>query len=190
MKNLFVLSAVVLVVGMMGCKDDPVTYPFDPDVMHYDGVNNDAPVLLTGAVETAVQFGKDAMDFYNGKKIDAVSVFLFEVPSSFTLVFYAKGSGNSPGAELYSQSYSDGLQANGWNTVPFTTPLDLPSDEIWIGYRIADGGNVKTIGCDAGPGENGGDWIWEASAGEWTTFLDKTDGQVDINWNIRASVID
>lgn len=173
---------------MMGCKDDPITYPFDPNVMHYDGVNNDAPVLLSGAVETAVQFEKDAMDFYKGKKIESIQVFLFEVPTTFSIIIYGKGNGNAPGPVLYTQSYSEGLQANSWNTVPLDAPLILPADEVWISYRIADGGNVKTIGCDAGPGETGGDWIYEASTGEWTTFLEKTDGQVDVNWNIRAKV--
>ena len=72
---------------------------------------------LPARVELAAQFKSDAMNFYAGKKIDAIQLFIFEIPTVSSLVIYGKGNGSSPGPVLYEQDISDDLEANVWNVI-------------------------------------------------------------------------
>ncbi len=187
MKQFLIFSALILAIGISACDKDDDSYPYDPAVMHYDGINANAPVLPAGKVELAAQFKSDAMSFYAGKKIDAIQFFIFEVPDSASIVIYGKGNGSNPGAELYEQDVTDKLQSNAWNVIVLDAQFELPSDEIWISLKMAETGNVQVLGCDAGPTISGGDWMYEDSDEEWKTFFERN--TVDrINWNIRASM--
>jgi len=188
MKQIIILSTMVLAIAMSSCDKDDDGFQFDPAVMHYDGVNANAPVLPTGQVELAAQFKSDAMNFYAGKKVDAVQFFIFGTPAVSSLVIYGKGDGSSPGSVLFEQDISDDLEANGWNVIVLDPPLTLPSDELWISLKLPDGENIQSMGCDAGPAISGGDWMWEESDGEWKTFRERSTD--NINWNIRASMTD
>jgi len=188
MKHILILTTVIFAFAFSSCDKDDDGYQFDPAVMHYDGVNATAPFLPTGKVEVAAQFKSDAMNFYAGKKIDAIQLFMFEVPNVSSLVIYGKGNGSSPGAVLYEQDISDDLVANDWNIILIDPPLTLPSDELWISFKLPDGEDIQSMGCDAGPAISGGDWMWEESDGEWKTFRERSTD--NINWNIRASMTD
>ncbi len=189
MKQLLILSAVILVVAISSCKKDDPGFQYDPAVMHYDGVNATAPVLPAGEVELAAQFKSDAMNFYAGKKIDAVQFFIYETPAAASVVIYGKGTSSSPGNVLYEQDISDDLVANDWSVIQLDSLFALPNDEIWISFKLPESGNKQVLGCDAGPTIPGGDWMNEESDGEWKTFFERN--TVDkINWNIRASITD
>jgi hypothetical protein len=189
MKQILIFSTLILALAVSSCKDDDPGFQFDPAVMHYDGVNATAPVLPAGEVELAAQFKSDAMDFYAGKKIDAIQFFIFEVPAAASLVIYGKGNGSNPGAVLYEQDITGDLEPNDWNVIPLDSLFSLPSDEIWISFNMPESGGVQVLGCDAGPTISGGDWMWENSDKEWKTFFERN--TVDkINWNIRASMTD
>ena len=188
MKRIFLFSVVITALSLAACKDDPPSYNWDPQLMHVDGVNANAPFIPPGTVELAAQFGKDAMDFYAGKKIDAVQVFIFEVPTICDLVFYGKGDGNTPGAQIYSQTIDDALDADSWNIIELDQPLSFPTDELWISVRLEDAAGMQVVGCDSGPAIDGGDWMYQSSDNDWLTFRERSTD--NINWNIRASVID
>ena len=188
MKQLTLLGLLAAALTFTACDDDDDMFQFDPTLMHYDGTNANAPNLPPGNVELAAQFGEDAMDFYSGKKIDGVQLFIYKVPDSARLVIYGAGNGDEPGPILYQQEITDNLQANGWNTISLTQPLDFPSDELWIGLQIPDGGGIQILGCDSGPAQDGGDWMYEESDEEWRTFRERSTD--NINWNIRASIAD
>ena len=188
MKQFWILSMMVLAIAMSSCDDDDDGFQFDPAVMHYDGVPANAPILPEGKVELAAQFKSDAMNFYAGKKIDAVQFFIFGTPTVSSLVIYGKGDGSSPGSVLFEQDLSGDLVADDWNVIVLDPPLTLPSDELWISLKLPDGENIQSMGCDAGPAISGGDWMWEESDGEWKTFRERSTD--NINWNIRASMTD
>ena len=128
------------------------------------------------------------MTFYQGRKIDAISYFIYNVPSVSTLIVYGKGNGNAPGNILHQQDISADIDVNRWNTIVLADPIDLPDDEIWISIQFPDGESSQVIGCDAGPARTGGDWWYEQAIGEWRPFR-QVSGD-NINWNIRASITD
>lgn len=188
MKLNWLLLIALFGLAFAACKDDDDGFVFDPNLMHLDGVNSTAPFLRDDMVEAAAQFGKDAMDFYVGKKIEAVQFFIYEIPTSCQLMIYGKGTGGGPGQVLYSRQITNQLQPNGWNTIPLDQPLALPSDEIWISIQMLNGNNTQVIGCDNGPAQSGGDWMYEAGDNQWLTFRERSTD--NINWNIRAVMID
>jgi hypothetical protein len=188
MKQLTLLGLLALMLAFSACDDDDDGFQFDPELMHYDGANANAPFLPTGNVEVAAQFRNNAMDFYRGKRIDAVQLFIYDVPESAKLILYGQGNGDEPGPILYQQEIADDLDPDAWNTIPLTQPLDMPDDELWIGLQLPDGGNQQVIGCDSGPAQDGGDWMYQEPDEEWRTFRERSTD--NINWNIRASVTD
>ena len=128
------------------------------------------------------------MNFYAGKKIDAVSFFIYAETVPARLVIYEKGNNNEPGQELYMDDITGELSANSWVTIPVDPPVPVQEEGMWIAIRFPDGQNAQVIGCDAGPAEQGGDWWFESSIGEWRTFRQVAGD--NINWNIRASMTD
>ncbi len=188
MKQGILILLALSVLTFIACDDDDSGFQFDPELMHYDGVNANAPVLPPGEVELAAQFKSDAMDFYAGKSIDAVQLFIYEEPvETATLRIYGPGSGNLPGQVLAQQQLNN-LEANGWNIIELDTPVEFPSDELWIGVYFPEGGQIQVLGCDAGPRQDGGDWMYEQRDQQWLSFIQRSGD--NINWNIRAMVID
>ena len=45
----------------------------------------------------------------------------------------------------------------------------------------------NNLGCDAGPTDGGGDWLFRDSDGEWDSFRQRAGGE-SINWNIRGII--
>ena len=182
------VMVLTISLAVVSCDDDPVLPDLDPDEMRYDGANNSAPILPTGDAEAAIRFNGQTLDFYAGKKIDAVQYYIYNPPAVAEIVIYGQGSGNTPGAVLYEQTITSALGANSWNTIPLLSPLDLPTGEVWIGIRMEIASTSQVIGCDAGPAQEGGDWLFQSSDNAWLTFRGR--GGESINWNIRAKVID
>jgi hypothetical protein len=186
MRNLFMLF-VALSLAIAGCKDDDSGPDLDPNLMHLDGFNNSAPFLQAGTAEAAARFSQEIVDFYAGKQIEAIQYFMFGVPTSCELIIYEEGQSNAPGPQLYWEDITARLQPNTWNTIDLATPVDIPDGPMWISIRMdIDTPGGQYIGCDAGPAEEGGDWLFESSDNQWLTF--RTRSGVDINWNIRAMV--
>ena len=172
----------------VACDDDPVI-DFDPNLMHLDGENNTAPFLPQGIAEAAARFDAETLAQYAGKRIDNVDYFIYDLPDAAEIVIYGKGQGNEPGPILYESIITTALVGGGWNTIPLLEPLELPSDELWITIKMDIGtAGTQVIGCDAGPAEEGGDWLFESTDNQWRTFRSRSGS--DINWNIRAVMID
>jgi len=188
MKQFTLLGLLAVLLAFSACDDDDDGFQFDPELMHFDGANANAPLLPPGDVEVAAQFGKDAMNFYQGKRIDGIQFFIIGVPEVSRMLLYGKGNGDQPGPIIYQQDITEELDPNGWNYITLTQPIDMPSEELWISLQLPNVGNIQVIGCDAGPAQEGGDWMYEQSDGEWRTFRERSGD--NINWNIRASVTD
>lgn len=182
------MLCALISVAFLACKDDPVD-PFDPNLLNHDGENNTAPFLPEGTVEAAARFDADILSQYAGKRIDNVDYFIYDLPDAAEIRIYGKGQNDQPGPLLYESVITTALAPGGWNQIPLLEPLDLPADELWITIRMQVGtAGTQVIGCDAGPAEEGGDWLFESTDNQWRTFRARSGS--DINWNIRAVLID
>ncbi|HNW69571.1 MAG TPA: choice-of-anchor J domain-containing protein [Bacteroidales bacterium] len=78
---------------------------------------------------------------------------------------------------LYSQPFTP---VEGWNNVLLTTPFPIPATgDLYIGYHLTTTAGYPA-GCDAGPTNANGDWIWMDSWAHLSSF------GLAYNWNIRA----
>ncbi|NBC09496.1 MAG: hypothetical protein GVY26_20080, partial [Bacteroidetes bacterium] len=47
-------------------------------------------------------------------------------------------------------------------------------------------GQQQSIGCDAGPNQSNGDWLYDSNDSQWLPYTDRT--PESINWNIRGEL--
>jgi len=186
MKQLLYLG-IGLALLISACKEDIIDFYYDPGLMHYDGVNANAPFLPAGTTEAAAKFPHDVLKLYSGKQIEAVQLYIYDMPESCTLVFYGSGGKNTPGSTLLEKDITNELNSFSWVTIMLDTQFAIPSSgDLWIALRVNDTEATQVIGCDAGPNKEGGDWLYQSDDGQWRTFRDRSPD--DINWNIRAVI--
>ena len=189
MKWTLLIAVVLGGVLLTSCNDDDnVDFEFDPDLMHFDGANNTAPFLREGTAEAGAFFDADIVAMYEGKRIDAVEFYIYDVPDDAEIRIYAAGANNRPGQLLYDQTIIAALQPNQWNSIPLLAPLDLSTTGIWVCLWSSQQQALQVIGCDSGPAKTGGDWLFESSDNQWLSFRSRSGDS--INWNIRAVMID
>lgn len=155
------------------------------DTLHYDGINTDA--IGTGAnvdMEVAVHYSATMVAPYSGGTINQVNIYVRDLPATdITLKIY--GSGSLPTTPVYIQAVPLAtLAANSWNVVVLTTPQPLSGTDMWVGYAFNTNG--YTPGCDAGPNDPEGQWIYYSSIWQKLTDLNAA---LTFNWNIRALVL-
>lgn len=178
----FLLAAMLF---MAACNDDD-TGPVTDDVLHYDGANNSGPVLAAGEHELAVHFPAEIMADYNGKKLTEVEFFVgTPLPENCKVRVY-KGGAGAPEAQVYEFDVTSGLQSLAWNRHVLPTPVDLDGDDLWLGVFVVHAAEQQSIGCDAGPRKENGDWLYQSLDNAWKTYVDRTGESV--NWNIRGKV--
>ena len=190
MKSIWFPVLCALCIGFVSCNDDD-GFVFDPELMHYDGANANAPFVPDNAavVEYAAQFGQDAMSFYSGKEIDGIQFFLYEIPDSVEMLFYGDGPGDEPGPQFARIPLDTAaLQSDGWNIFNLNGTIPLPADEMWVSLKVFNSQGKQVMGCDSGPAQNVGDWNYESTDNQWLTFRERSTD--NINWNIRVSMTD
>ena len=154
------------------------------DTLHYDGVSTDA--IGTGAnvdFEVAAHYTSTMVSPYTGGTITQVNIYIRDLPASaVTLKVY--GSGSIPGTPVYTQTIPlTNVLANSWNVITLTTPQVLTGTDIWVSYSFNSNG--YTPGCDAGPNDPEGQWVYYNAAWTRLTNLAPT---LTYNWNIRAII--
>jgi len=175
---LFALSFV-----LFSCGDDND----DRTVLNYDGNNIDAPALFAGDYTAIVRFpASDLSNLVDGQ-LEEVDFWIADIPSTLTLQVFGEGDGNSPGSLLHSENIILRTEANDWNNISLNTPVNITGEELWVGFEFRLDDFARVIGCDAGPAIENGDLMNDES-GNWTTLRNYSNGEVDINWNIRAYV--
>ena len=180
-----ILKGIVLclVLVMMACSED--NEPTGENVLSYDGNNQTAPTLPPGLYEHSARFPSVITRNVVGRSIESVSFYLYEVPASTYILISNDQSSVEPGPVQYSQDISSGLIPNSWNTVSLTDPYPLDGSAVWVSVEVEFSGNpTQTVGCDAGPANPNGDWLYDGSDQQWRRFEDRV-GE-SINWNIRA----
>ena len=177
-------------VLLPSCKDDD---DFVDNALQYDGDNQNAPVFEVGTSIAAAYFPTSYVSNYTGKKIEKIEFYIRDVPAE-TIIRVQKDGSNAPGEILYELDVTNDVNGNSWNQIVFTNSADfieLTGDAIWLTLEVKHNNpNEQSVGCDSGPANANGDWIFSDTDNEWKTYRNRTNNAVDINWNIRAVLID
>ncbi|MBI5915089.1 MAG: hypothetical protein HY842_06905 [Bacteroidetes bacterium] len=181
------ISHLVFLLGLAlfaACKDDDSSTLAD---LRYDGENFTGPLLDAGEHELAVRFPASKMADYAGKKLTEVQVYVGPVlPQTCLIRVYGEGNDSIPGPKLYDGNVTSTLVGDGWNTFQLTPATDLTGDDLWIGVFVEHAVQQQSIGCDAGPRKENGDWLFKGEDLLWKTYIERTNESV--NWNIRGVV--
>ncbi len=161
-------------------KDAPLSYE-----LRYDGANVTSPQLGPGIHEYAVQFTDAELDDYLGNNLIEVDFFAGFSPQKCELVVY-QGINDRPGTELYKADVTNVITSPRWYNHKLAAPIEITGEEIWISLRVTHVQAQQSVGCDAGPSQNGGDWLFHFDENEWLTF--RAYSGDSINWNIRGKV--
>jgi hypothetical protein len=181
------LFMIFLVLGLISCggDDDCCEVGDEETLINYDGDNANAPNLPAGNFVFAIRLPLTTLNRLEGQNITAVSVFMYDIPSDVDLVIYNEIN-NLPSRELYTQDITSTLSPNGWNSIALDTPFPVTGTTLWVGLDIDNQQMMQSIGCDLGPANVNGDWLFDGTDGEFIRFTNRVNDSV--NWNIRVTV--
>ena len=176
-------------VGCGGGDDEGMGPHHEPGVvsLHHDSVNVTAPELQGGTYEGAAWFSPERMGDLAGGELMRIEYYVMEVPELCRVKVYGPGGMDSPGELLYSADVGESVRANSWNIHELESAITLTGEDVWIAVEFGHGANQRTLGCDAGPAADGGDWLYTAEDGAWRTLQERMP-PTSINWNIRGVV--
>jgi len=184
-KYLFLFLCATLV--FQSCQDDEVVIPTPSNVLNYDGPNFSAPSLPQGIYEAAVRFEAEEVADFQGKKLKEVEVYFVSVPASPQIKVYAQGTGGTPGNVLHTGSLAPSdTSPNSWTRYTIPNPIDIPAEGLWISVRVDHPNDFGSVGCDEGRADANGDLFFVNADNVWMTLREYTNGEADINWNIRG----
>ncbi len=185
-KYLFLL--LCFTVLLQACKEDEAV-PEPTNILNYDGDNFSAPALDPGIYEAAARFTNAEVAEFEGKQLTRVDVYFVSVPASPRVKIYAQGEDGIPGDILYDSSLApEETVPDSWTRHTLSTPVDIPSEGLWISIRMDHPVNLGSVGCDEGAADANGDLLFVNGDNIWTTLRSYTNGATDINWNIRGVV--
>ncbi|MEL6672677.1 MAG: hypothetical protein AAFR61_10820 [Bacteroidota bacterium] len=156
--------------------------------LNVDGDNDTAPFLAAGNYEAGVRFSASQLGNYVGGELVRIQYYMANRPGSATLRIYEDSGADGPGNLLYSQGITSEIVANTWNEHTLDVPFTLGDKDLWITLVMNLTQGDQTLGCDPGPNVNGGDLLFDSADGLWESLLDRSNGEVNINWNLRAVV--
>lgn len=167
---------------MISCGDDE-----GATQMHLDREFDDAPLLGLGEYEFAARFIPSFTNQYSGRSITGITYYLKDVPFEVTVIVYEAGTANEPGEELYSSVVTTSSSANSWNTHNLSDAIPIPiNEDIWVAVRVSHVEDNTSVGCDSGQANPNGDHFWSSFNSTWERYLEATNNETSINWNIRA----
>ncbi len=189
MKNAFLILLAFSLVFVSCQKDDEDTPQEVNDYQFsYDGDAADAPALAAGSYDLGARFPGSVTDNFEGKQLEEVSFYILSVPNKCELLIFGQGTDTEPGGLLYSANLTSSIDGETWNKHLLTSPVDIGTEDIWICVRVEHGSTMGSLGCDTGPANPNGDWMFLASSNEWTSLRTFSNNEVNINWNIRGKV--
>lgn len=156
--------------------------------LNYDASNLTAPNLSAGTYEAAAIFTSDETANMQNGQLTEVYFYLLNTPSSATVKIYRGTDQGFPIELIYSKGVTSSMEANSWNHHILDSPIDITQDDIWIAIRFQTGQQDQIIGCDPGPADQNGDWLFENADGNWDRLLRRSNNEANINWNIRGVV--
>lgn len=181
-KNSFIFSLALIAILCTACGDDDGS-----ETLNYDGSNLDAPVLEAGGHITCARFTSAEIASVDGFLMTSVEYYLANLPSSAEVVIFQGGSIAGPDSEIYSANVTLDNEI-GWNEHAITSPIAIGNQELWICLDVQHPDQRSSVGCDAGPANENGDWIFSDVDPGWQSLRDRTNNGADINWNIRGNL--
>lgn len=186
MKKLWTITLLFL-LAFVACNKDNDNEPSGDNILSLDGPNQTGPVLAAGDYEAAARFPASETSRFTGRSLDEVTWFMGIPPASCAVKIYGAGSGDTPGALLYSASIPvNSIQTPAWNTHKLAQPVSIDGEELWISIAFTHAQQQQSIGCDAGPNRTGGDWLFNSNDNQWLPYTQRS--PANINWNIRGIV--
>ena len=190
--NKFLILILSVFVLASGCKDDDEVIL--EDVLKYDGANNNAPFFDTGIFEAATRFTAADIAPHEGRVLEEIEFYMHEsLPDECHIKVYEGGSNNGPSTLIYEADVTANIATNFWVSHVLTESISLNNDEYWFAVRVNHSSLIRSFGCDAGPADGNGQWLWSSDDNVWDTFSNRNDGNpnapasaFDVNWNIRA----
>jgi hypothetical protein len=166
----------------------PQNHPDELFEIHYDyehvgGVGSPNTDFIIAAKLTAEKLAP-----YEGYNLIAVKVYINNavVGNTGYVNVYAAGSYTDPGPILMSVGPVH-VDSNAWNTIDLPSAVNIPPSDLWIGFEALAGpsGSHSWAGCDAGPNDPDGQFIY--FKGTWYR-LTALGSSLTYNWNIRAVI--
>ncbi len=185
MNKFIYLFCLAMIITSCGDDDDCCIVDPEDTLLNYDGDNFTAPILPPGHYVFAMRLPATTLSRLTGQSIKSVDIYMYDIPNDVELVIYNE-SGNLPSSELYSQNITNTLSPNGWNSITLGTPYITDGTSLWIGIDINNNQLLQSVGCDQGPANPNGDWLYDSADDEFIRFSNRVNDSV--NWNIRVTV--
>ena len=171
-------------LAFQSCNNDDEQPALNDNILAYDGENVTGPILAAADYEAAAQFFAEDLGGSVGKNLVEVSWFMGQNPSACIVKIYGEGTSTTPGDLLFEGDVTNSIQTPAWNVLTLPDPVPITGEGIWISIAFSHNDTQQSIGCDAGPSERGGDWLYSSEDRRWRTFRQRT--PESINWNIRG----
>lgn len=185
------LSFSILII-CVGCKSPEIPNIIQggnfADLLRYDGPNVNAPLLPQGKYEAAARFLAKDLNTMADYKLTEVQFYIAQLPDSCTVNIYKGTVLEEPGELIYTKNVINTLDANDWHIHELDEDIPLFNDDIWLAISFHHNNAKGSLGCDLGRAEENGDWLYDAYDDLWTPLKLRTQGQIDINWNIRGRI--
>ena len=184
------LFVSLLAIGFSGCEDE-ILGPVIPEgwvELKHDGAQDNAAELPPTLFKAATRFTAAELAQHQGGQLKDVWFYLAAKPATCVISVWSSSGGNVPITQEYSKSVITSVSANSWNQHTLDVPVDIGTDDLWILVEFSASTTQRTMGCDAGPSENDGDWLWDSADNQWIKMSDRTSGAININWNIRGAI--
>lgn len=175
------IAFALCALAFVACEDDDA--PAE-DILALDGPNLTGPILEAGTHRFAVQFNPEDLDPFAGQNLESARIFIGRAPTSMRISVHAGGT-SAPGVELTALSVTSFGNTQRFidYRLPDLVPI-VPDDVLWIVAEVELAEDQQSIGCDAGPAVEGGDWLW--SGDRYIPYSERTPESV--NWNIRGVI--
>jgi len=184
--NIWILLALAFAITTTSCKDDDGLADGFVEFRH-DAENVDAPILPLGAYESAARFINSYPGNDDGSELTEIQYYIKAVPATASMRVYAGGI-DAPEEMIYEAEILGEINGESWNTHTPASPIVLDGRDLWISVVYTQSGEARVMGCDGGPADTNGDWIYDFSNNTWSALVDRTSNAVNINWNIRGIV--
>lgn len=186
MKYLLYLTLVCGVFLGTGCNnDDDDDGDFGEVALRHDGANVTGPFLLAGQHEFLVRFDAATLSQYVGRNLDRIEFYLAELPAGIGVAVLDGTEIGFPENDLYFRDIGSRVNATGWVTHRMAETITVQEGrDLWFSIVVALDQEQRSVGCDAGPRQAGGDFLLRETDDDFVTFADVTGESV--NWNIRG----
>ena len=179
MKYLIPIALVLFILS--SCKKDDFTL-----FLNYDGNNVTSPTLPAGTYELAARFPSEETNAFVGNQLKIVDFYMTLEPQFVRLKIYGEGDAGEPGNVLFSKEVSKDVEIEQWNRIELENPIEITGEDIWISLRVTLASQQQSVGCDAGPGNENGSFVYIDNSDSWTTY--QLWAGESVNWNIRGGI--